>query len=46
MATAVSGVISSKTVGTKIMGLTERIVVTLNLQYIFVLAFNVFITSA
>ena len=46
MATAVSGVISTKTVGTKIMGLTERIVVTLNLQYIFVLAFNVFITSA
>jgi hypothetical protein len=43
--TAVTGVIASKTVGTKIMGLTERLVVTANVQYIFVLALNVFITS-
>jgi hypothetical protein len=45
IATAISGLIASKTVGTKIMGLTERIVVTLNVQYIFVLALNVFIIS-
>jgi hypothetical protein len=45
IATAVSGLIASKTVGTKIMGLTERIVVTLNVQYIFVLALYVFIVS-
>ena len=45
IATAISGVIASKTVGTNIMGLTERIVVTLNVQYIFVLAFNAFMTS-
>jgi hypothetical protein len=44
--TAVTGFIASKTVGTKIMGLTERLVVTANVQYIFVLALNVFITSA
>ena len=43
--TAVTGVIASKTVGTKIMGLTERLVVTANVQYIFVLALNAFITS-
>jgi hypothetical protein len=44
--TAVTGVIASKTVGTKIMGLTERLVVTANVQYVFVLALNVFISSA
>ena len=44
--TAVTGVIASKTVGTKIMGLTERLVVTANVQYIFFLALNVFISSA
>ena len=44
--TAITGLIASKTVGTKIMGLTERLVVTANVQYIFVLALNVFITSA
>jgi hypothetical protein len=44
IATAITGIIASKTVGTKIMGLTERLVVTLNVQYIFVLALNVFIT--
>jgi hypothetical protein len=43
--TAVTGIIASKTVGTKIMGLTERLVVTANVQYIFVLALNIFITS-
>ncbi len=43
--TAVTGVIASKTVGTRIMGLTERLVVTSNVQYIFVLALNVFLTS-
>jgi hypothetical protein len=43
--TAVTGIIASKTVGTKIMGLTERLVVTANIQYIFVLALNVFITN-
>jgi hypothetical protein len=43
--TAVTGVIASKTVGTRIMGLTERLVVTANVQYIFVLALNAFITS-
>ena len=43
--TAITGIIASKTIGTKIMGLTERLVVTANVQYIFVLALNVFITS-
>jgi hypothetical protein len=44
--TAVTGVIASKTMGTKIMGLTERLVVTANVQYIFVLALNLFRISA
>jgi hypothetical protein len=44
--TAITGVIASKTAGTEIMGLTERLVVTANVQYIFVLAVKVFITSA
>ncbi len=44
--TAITGVIASKTAGSEIMGLTERLVVTANVQYIFVLAHNVFITSA
>jgi hypothetical protein len=44
--TAVTGFIASKTVGTKIMGLTERLVVTANIQYIFVLALNLFRISA
>jgi len=43
--TAITGLIASKYAGTEIMGLTERLVVTANVQYIFVLAFNVFITS-
>ena len=43
--TAIGGVIAGKTVGTEIMGLTERIVVTLNEQYIFVLALHVFLSS-
>lgn len=41
--TAVTGVITSKTVGIKIMGLTEKLVVTANVQYIFVLALNFFV---
>ena len=41
----VTGLVASKNVGTKIMGLTERLVVTTNVQYIFVLALNVYITS-
>jgi hypothetical protein len=44
--TAVTGVIASKTAGTKIMGLTERLVVTANVQYIFVLALKIFRISA
>jgi hypothetical protein len=40
--TAITGVIASKTAGTDIMGLTERLVVTANIQYIFVLALKVF----
>jgi hypothetical protein len=40
--TAITGVIASKTAGTNIMGLTERLVVTANIQYIFVLALKVF----
>lgn len=44
--TAVTGVIASKTAGTEIMGLTERLVVTANVQYIFVLALNVYTSSA
>jgi hypothetical protein len=43
--TAISGLIASKTAGSEIMGLTERLVVTANVQYIFVLALNVFLTS-
>ncbi|MFC1802533.1 DUF998 domain-containing protein [Thermoproteota archaeon] len=44
--TAITGVIASKTAGTEIMGLTERLVVTANVQYIFVLALKVFLLSA
>lgn len=40
--TAISGVVASKTAGTEIMGLTERLVVTANVQYIFILALNVY----
>jgi hypothetical protein len=40
--TAITGVIASKTAGSRIMGLTERLVVTANVQYIFVLALNLF----
>jgi hypothetical protein len=42
---AITGLWASKNVGTKIMGLTERLVVTTNAQYIFVLALNVYLTS-
>ena len=41
----VTGLVASKSVGTKIMGLTERLIVTTNVQYIFVLALNVYLTS-
>ena len=44
--TGITGAIASKTVGSEIMGLTERLVVTANVQYIFVLALNLFLTSA
>lgn len=40
-----TGLLASKNVGTKIMGLTERLVVTTIVQYIFVLALNVYLTS-
>jgi hypothetical protein len=44
--TAITGIIASKTTGSEIMGLTERLVVTANVQYIFVLALNVFKISS
>lgn len=46
IASAVTGLFAAKTVGTKIMGLAERLVVTTNIQYIFVLALMVFLTNA
>jgi hypothetical protein len=46
IASAVTGLFAAKNVGTKIMGLAERLVVTTNVQYIFVLALIVFLTSA
>ena len=42
---AVTGLVAAKNVGTKIMGLIKRLVVTTNVQYIFVLALNVYLTS-
>ena len=44
--TAIFGFIAAKTIGTNIMGLTERLVVTANVQYIFVLALNVFLLNS
>ena len=44
--TTITGLIASKNVGTKIMGLTERLVVTANVQYIFVLALHVYQISS
>jgi hypothetical protein len=41
----ITGLIAARNVGTKIMGLTERLVVTTNMQYIIVLALNVFLMS-
>jgi len=41
----VTGLLASKNVGNKIVGLTGRLVVTTNFQYIFVLALNVYLTS-
>ena len=46
VASAVTGLFAAKNVGTKIMGLAERLVVTTNVQYIFVLALMVFLTNA
>ena len=43
---AVTGLYASKKVGTEIMGLTERLVVTTNALYIFVLALNVYLIYA
>jgi hypothetical protein len=43
--TASTGLIASKTAGSEIMGLTERLVVTANVQYIFILALKVFIIN-
>jgi hypothetical protein len=43
--TAITGVIASKTAGSEIMGLTERLVVTANVQYIFILALRVFLIN-
>lgn len=44
--TGVTGLFAAKKVGTNIMGLAERLVVTTNAQYIFVLALIVFLASA
>lgn len=46
VASAVTGLFAAKKVGTNIMGLAERLVVTTNIQYIFVLALMVFLTNA
>ena len=43
--TLVTGLIAVKTAGTEIMGLTERLVVTANVQYFFVLALKVFFNT-
>jgi len=43
--TLVAGLIAVKTVGSEIMGLTERLVVTANVQYFFVLALKVFLNT-
>jgi len=43
---AITGLYASKKVGTEIMGLTERLVVTTNALYIFVLALNVYLIYA
>ena len=42
----ITGLYASKKVGTEIMGLTERLVVTTNALYIFVLALNVYLMYA
>jgi hypothetical protein len=44
--TLITAVLAAKTAGSEIMGLTERLVVTANVQYIFVLALNVFQINA
>jgi hypothetical protein len=42
----VTGLVAAKTAGTEVMGLTERLVVTTNAQYMFIFAMNVLITSS
>lgn len=44
MVTLATGLVAAKSVGTKIMGLTERLVVTSTVQYFFVLALKIFLT--
>ena len=43
--TVATGLIAARTAGTKIMGLTERLVVTANVQYFFVLALKVYLMT-
>lgn len=43
--TLVTGLIAVRTAGSEIMGLTERLVVTANVQYFFVLALKVFLST-
>ena len=45
MVSLVTGLIAAKTVGTEIMGLTERLVVTSTVQYFFVLALKVYLIN-
>ena len=40
----VTGLVAAKTAGTEVMGLTERLVVTANAQYMFVFALNILLT--
>ena len=41
----VTGLIAIRTAGSEIMGLTERLVVTANVQYFFVLALKVYLST-
>ena len=43
--TLITAVIAAKNIGTKRMGITERFVVTANLQYFFAIALNVYLTA-
>ena len=44
--TLVTGLFAARTMGSEIMGLTERLVVTANVQYFFVLALKVYLMTA